>query len=470
MTTEAEKDQINQSQGIKTEGFNDPTGEYPRKDYFFGTSINAAARGAKVNELYIGGGELDVSIDLPDQRASEYPHNQVQETSSGHVIEIDDTPGGERILIKHKSGSGVELRADGSTVHSSKRNRVEVVGGDDTVIVEGTAKLIYNGNLDVEVTGDYNLTVGGNMAVKVKNGLDEDIYENRVTTVHGNERISVDGASSKSVVGTNTLTSLGNHNVFVKGERKDYVEGDVDFSSNGKVRQSGQTYAIAAKTTAMFTGNSISVTGNTGVVGGDLVDHLGRTYSGFAVGKSTTMYGTLVGTASSALFANKAGATPFADYATTAGAAPTGAAVPASPTVQALPFVLTPSAVDKTGSTPIVTGLLASSNYGVRNVSIDPNNLIKDNQTRARYQNLLNHEPNIHEIRHLLRSNSSGGLLADQLVKENKINVKYADAMPADEKIERSVGRQPTSRFGYDAIGNNAIENRSKRFIPAERK
>jgi hypothetical protein len=31
------------------------------------------------------------------------------------------------------------------------------------------------------------------------------------------------------------------------------------------------------------------------------------------------------------------------------------------------------------------------------------------------------------------------------------------------------VRKQPSSKFGYEAIGNNAIENRSKRFIPVER-
>ena len=42
---------------------------------------------------------MGIDLELPDQKPSVYPFNQVQETESGHVIEIDDTPGGERILI-----------------------------------------------------------------------------------------------------------------------------------------------------------------------------------------------------------------------------------------------------------------------------------------------------------------------------------------------------------------------------------
>ena len=43
-----------------------------------------------------------------------YPFNRVNQTESGHVIEIDDTPNGERINIQHMSGSFIEMHPDGS--------------------------------------------------------------------------------------------------------------------------------------------------------------------------------------------------------------------------------------------------------------------------------------------------------------------------------------------------------------------
>lgn len=42
------------------------------------------------------------------------PKNQVLETVSGHLIEIDDNSGNERIHIKHKSGTRVLIKPDGS--------------------------------------------------------------------------------------------------------------------------------------------------------------------------------------------------------------------------------------------------------------------------------------------------------------------------------------------------------------------
>ena len=62
-----------------------------RVDYNFGSSLNKA-RGTKVNELDIGGSINGLNLDIGEQRPSEYPFNQVQETPSGHVIELDDTP------------------------------------------------------------------------------------------------------------------------------------------------------------------------------------------------------------------------------------------------------------------------------------------------------------------------------------------------------------------------------------------
>ena len=161
--------------GIPQDGFADASGEYPKRDYFFGTSINKAAKGETVNGLDLGGGDYGVSLNVPDQKPSQYPYNQVQETPSGHVIELDDTPGGERILIKHRTGAGVEMRADGSVIISSKNQRVEVTGGDQTTIVEGEGKLVYKGNLTLRVDGDFNVDVGGNYNIKVAGDKKEEI-------------------------------------------------------------------------------------------------------------------------------------------------------------------------------------------------------------------------------------------------------------------------------------------------------
>jgi hypothetical protein len=483
MTAERESQRsVNQSVGVKQEGFNDATGEYPKKDYFFGTSINAAARGAKVNELYTGGGYLDVSINLPDQRASEYPHNQVQETSSGHVIEIDDTPGGERILIKHKTGSGIELRADGSTVYSSRKKKVEVVGADQTVIVEGEGKLVYKGNLDLHVTGDYNLTVGGNMNVKVHNKEVHEVYGNAFSTVYGNEQKDVHKSQSTRILQDKTTTVLGNDLNRVKGNYEDYVGGKIDFSSNDRMLMtSGGSIAISSADAFNATGaKRASVIAPKGVLGGEGFKMYAATYSGppEGTGATTVFYGDLVGTAANALVAARAEtattavtAGTAADDAGTAYATALGPATIAAGVITSA-YTVTDAPVDNDGVSPnlvITTAHIFGADYGARNIQIDPTGALKDRITFTDdYGTVFDHEPTIHEIRAQLR-NGNSNVIADGLIRKKLLGENYASVATDGEPV-RSAGRAPSSRFGYTSIGNNAIVNNSKRFTPSERR
>lgn len=72
------------------------------------------------NKLTRGENTLTKSVSVSgapsDPYAAVYPNNKVTQTTSGHVIEIDDTPNAERIHIRHKSGTFVEFHPDGSVV------------------------------------------------------------------------------------------------------------------------------------------------------------------------------------------------------------------------------------------------------------------------------------------------------------------------------------------------------------------
>ena len=98
--------------GRNPDGFYDPKGPKPSREYSAMQNTNKSARGIEENELEIGGGDVDVSLDLQDFPPSENPKNQVRETESGHVTEMDDTPGRERILFKHRTGAGIDMRPD----------------------------------------------------------------------------------------------------------------------------------------------------------------------------------------------------------------------------------------------------------------------------------------------------------------------------------------------------------------------
>lgn len=55
--------------------------------------------------------QTDGTKDLPDDASVD---NKVYKSKSGHLIEIDNSDGGERINIKHKSNSRITMNADGT--------------------------------------------------------------------------------------------------------------------------------------------------------------------------------------------------------------------------------------------------------------------------------------------------------------------------------------------------------------------
>lgn len=88
---------------------------------------------------------------------SKYPYNKVVSTEGGHYIEIDDTPGAERIHVYHKSGTYVEVNPEGRLV--TKVN-------DDTFEIVAKNKEVYiNGNVNIKVNGSYTLDVSGPVVI-----------------------------------------------------------------------------------------------------------------------------------------------------------------------------------------------------------------------------------------------------------------------------------------------------------------
>ena len=141
----------------------------------------------------------------------------VRETASGHVIELNDTPAGERVLFKHKTGSGVEMRPDGSILVVTSRNRVEVTHGNNTVIVEGDANLTYKGNLTLNVTGDFNVNCN-NYNVSTRGDKFEKVSGNSKSTTFGNFGNTISGSMVETIAGNNTRTTLGTQTLGHKGE------------------------------------------------------------------------------------------------------------------------------------------------------------------------------------------------------------------------------------------------------------
>ena len=74
---------VENTEGVPIDGFQDPTGEYPKREYHYGSSINKSARGLKVENLYLGGGTEGVSLNLEDQEPSRFPLTKLKRLPLG---------------------------------------------------------------------------------------------------------------------------------------------------------------------------------------------------------------------------------------------------------------------------------------------------------------------------------------------------------------------------------------------------
>ena len=123
------------------------------------------------SDATIRGGEWD---EPETAYATEYPHTHVYESEAGHIREIDDTPGSERIHERHASGTGYEIHPDGNKVTRVKQDSYTIISNDEYCHVQGTGRQTFDGGLRVRVnsTGtegnNYNIEVGANANVNVE--------------------------------------------------------------------------------------------------------------------------------------------------------------------------------------------------------------------------------------------------------------------------------------------------------------
>lgn len=105
---------------------------------------------------------------------AEYPYNRVIETGSGHVVELDDTPGGERIMIYHRNGSYIQMSPTTTTIKTpndmysvNEKNYHMYVGGTNVVTIDGDCHVLVKGNMVEEIMGNYQQIIHGNHEVAV---------------------------------------------------------------------------------------------------------------------------------------------------------------------------------------------------------------------------------------------------------------------------------------------------------------
>ena len=194
------------------------------------------ARGEDLTETYILAQEMNRVEDAkiagtdetwsepPSAYAAKYPHNRVIETAK-HSVEIDDTPGAERIMIRHYAGSYIQMDVAGSVSYKSMKDTSDVrlenqnvyVGCKSVVHINGDSHVYVHGNKTEEVNGDYRLLVHGNAEFGVGGQMN----------LNASDQIQMRGADIKIDANISTLTLKAKRNVHIGSDESILMNTDV---------------------------------------------------------------------------------------------------------------------------------------------------------------------------------------------------------------------------------------------------
>ena len=451
--------------GRNPDGFYDPKGPMPSREYSTLQNTNKSARGIEENELEIGGGDVDVSLDLQDFPPSENPKNQVRETESGHVTEMDDTPGRERILFKHRTGAGIDMRPDGDIIINTRRNMIRISAADEKVIIEGDGDIVYHGNLNMRVDGNYNLNVGGDYNVTVGGDHSEDIKGGYRQDINKNFQSLINRNVTQQITGNESRLVHGSYLQNIKGTYSTSINDSAEYLSSGIMRFTSQEELDYSSPSINMGTRSLLIAGDSGTVGGENIVYYGHTahiprVNSTSVHASNSVHAS-VGMEAPTFNGNLSG------NASTAGTAGTAALGPAGGSAQAT-VSLTPATNKDTvqpNSTEI-TGLIHSGEIGIREISIDPGSILKNQINRTiDYNNVSERSLSTPEIRSKLRDplNQQNLQFVSTCIVDNVLSASYSNATPDD--IGRIISNESTPRrVGSKATFGKFVGAEIKRF------
>ena len=148
-----------------SEGSHYPVGEPTTSRLYRNEKIDQTAIGEHNNNLDTGvatasGGSWS---EPKSQYNTQPPYNNVTETMAGHVFQLDDTPGAERIHLNHKTNTFFEIAPDGSKVTKVQGDNYEIYIKDNNVHVKGQCNITVDGNAGIYVKGDATQKVDGSV-------------------------------------------------------------------------------------------------------------------------------------------------------------------------------------------------------------------------------------------------------------------------------------------------------------------
>lgn len=140
------------------------------------------------------GGSSRGSDGVPESNfKGEYPHVRGYRTPGGHRIEMDDTPGAERVLIEHAKGGHVEILSDG-TIHVIADGNLVIKSSSESSTVEKDRTKKIGGNEKTEVSTNSEKSIGGKYRVVAGKDRFIQIGSSSTDTTAGDSKYEVGGS------------------------------------------------------------------------------------------------------------------------------------------------------------------------------------------------------------------------------------------------------------------------------------
>ena len=256
----------------KSKGFNDPNGVYPKSNFLKESDVNRLARGvsedtivntktaALIENMPIANGEE--WSEPKTTYGAEYPKNHVFESESGHIIELDDTSGAERLHEYSSSGTFYEIDKDGNRQSKVINNNKDIVRGDDFKFVEGDANISVSGTLNIRCK---------NFNIEVEEDYIDEIDGDRISFIKGGKFLDLTGALTenygstitRSVSGITTNNHDANVNNFIDGDFEVHTSAAVDIFAKTTVNIDTASFDVDASTVAAITSATTTINGST---------------------------------------------------------------------------------------------------------------------------------------------------------------------------------------------------------------
>ena len=241
-----------------------------------------------------------IEKDSQPYTSAAYPYNHVFESESGHIREIDDSPGAERLFTQHKSGTFEEIHPEGSKMVKVIGDNYEIIAGASNVLIQGNVNLTTVGTVRELIKGDYHLEVEGNYTQKIhKNlrtrvgagsaggNLEEEIMGNHAYNINGYVRGNVGPLEGQAAPGEGDvdINIVGNETHVIGKNLKLHAAADTLFSTGNDMFLTATNNMNAVTTSGIMSfksGSNIdmrSVSNMTLAIGGSWTSTTGTTWT-----------------------------------------------------------------------------------------------------------------------------------------------------------------------------------------------